>query len=150
MPVHVRAYALQRCLLCFPFHSTASAIPHEHTVQLTFPVAVAASAAAVPINTGSQVTPAGVIRIGSASSMLAAPAADVAVAVLDTGISSHTDLNVIASVNVVRPGGSTDDVYQHGTHCAGIIGARNNGQGVLGVAPGTALVNVKVGAGCRV
>jgi subtilisin family serine protease len=75
------------------------------------------------------------------------------VAVVDTGIDyKHPDLNV---------GGRTDcsgeakkatecinesgtDGYGHGTHVAGTIGAIDNGEGVVGVAPGVRLWGVKV------
>ncbi len=39
---------------------------------------------------------------------------------------------------------SFNDDLGHGTHCAGIIGARNNGIGVVGVAPSASLYAVKV------
>ncbi|NIQ09711.1 MAG: S8 family serine peptidase, partial [Gammaproteobacteria bacterium] len=39
---------------------------------------------------------------------------------------------------------SYDDGHSHGTHCAGIIGARNNFIGVVGVAPLCNLYAVKV------
>lgn len=41
--------------------------------------------------------------------------------------------------------GSTQDGFGHGTHCAGILGAINNGYGVIGVAPGAPILPVKVG-----
>ncbi len=76
---------------------------------------------------------------------------DVDVAVIDTGIDfQHPDLNVVGGVNCVgsifRPtcvAGGDDDHY-HGTHVAGIIGAVDNGIGVVGVAPGARLWAVKV------
>jgi thermitase len=37
-----------------------------------------------------------------------------------------------------------DDIHGHGTHIAGIIAAKNNGLGIVGVAPGCSLLNVKV------
>ncbi len=39
---------------------------------------------------------------------------------------------------------SFDDHYGHGTHVAGIIGAEDNGEGVVGVAPGARLWAVRV------
>lgn len=77
---------------------------------------------------------------------------DVDVAVIDTGIDlQHPDLNVIGGVNCTTsgilqascvPGG--DDDHYHGTHVAGIIGALDNDQDVVGVAPGARLWAVKV------
>jgi thermitase len=71
----------------------------------------------------------------------------VLVAILDTGIDrEHEDLcgAVIADANFTESD-TTDDVYGHGTHIAGIIAARNdNNLGVVGLAPESSLVNVKV------
>jgi subtilisin len=67
------------------------------------------------------------------------------VAVLDTGIElRHPDLNVVGDVSFVPGAASGDDDHGHGTHVAGIVGARDNGAGVVGVAPGVPLVAVKV------
>jgi subtilisin len=74
----------------------------------------------------------------------------VKVAVLDTGIDEdHPDLTITDGVSMVPEVTSWDDDNGHGTHCAGIIGARNNDKGVVGVAPGCDLFAVKVlnGAG---
>jgi subtilisin family serine protease len=66
--------------------------------------------------------------------------------VIDTGIDAkHRDLNVTKHVNFTT--GSNRDCNGHGTHVAGTIGARDNTSDVVGVAPGVALVGVKV-LGC--
>jgi subtilisin len=66
------------------------------------------------------------------------------VAVIDTGIDlAHPDLNAADGRNCVGTGPAQDD-EGHGTHVAGTIGARNDGAGVVGVAPGTRLFSVKV------
>jgi thermitase len=71
----------------------------------------------------------------------------VLVAVLDTGIDSdHEDLSgkVADEVNFSGSPVATD-LYGHGTHIAGIIAAYgDNGLGVVGVAPQSQLLNVKV------
>jgi subtilisin len=78
---------------------------------------------------------------------------DVDVAVIDTGIDfQHPDLHVLGGVNCVatnpfkpavcKEGG--DDDHYHGTHVAGTIAAIDNGEGVVGVAPGARLWAVKV------
>lgn len=96
----------------------------------------------------SQSLPEGVNRIdadltATAASNGAVPA-NVDVAVLDTGIDTeHTDLNVVGGANFVG-GTSFSDDHGHGTHVAGTIGAIDNGQGVVGVAPGARLHAVKV------
>lgn len=69
----------------------------------------------------------------------------IRVAVLDTGIAVHNDLNPISGGISFIPGViSFNDGHSHGTHCAGIIGARNNSFGVVGVAPACSLFAVKV------
>jgi subtilisin len=69
----------------------------------------------------------------------------IRVAVLDTGIAAHPDLNPISGGISFVPGVvSFNDGNSHGTHCAGIIGARNNSIGVVGVAPACRLYAVKV------
>lgn len=68
--------------------------------------------------------------------------------VLDTGIdTTHPDLNVLTSPTYAVsfiPGESFVDGNGHGTHVAGIIGARNNSFGSLGVAANVTVVPVKV------
>jgi len=71
----------------------------------------------------------------------------VRVAILDTGIASHPDLNsrvVVAKDFTTSPNG-TNDVNGHGTHVAGTVAAvANNNLGVVGVAPDASLVIAKV------
>ena len=67
--------------------------------------------------------------------------------VVDTGIDfEHPDLNVDTerSRSFVSGVFSADDEHGHGTHVAGIIGAKNNTIGVLGVASGASMVSLKV------
>jgi thermitase len=71
----------------------------------------------------------------------------VLVAVLDTGIDkSHEDLHgkVVGETNF-SDSPVVGDLYGHGTHIAGIIAAiADNGLGIIGVAPQSQLLNVKV------
>ena len=60
--------------------------------------------------------------------------------VLDGGIAPHVDLNVIWTAGV---NAATD--LPHGTHVAGIIGARENNQAVQGVQPNAQLIDVAIG-----
>ena len=69
---------------------------------------------------------------------------NINVAVLDTGIDpTHPDLNVVGGVNCAN-GKSYADGNGHGTGVAGIIGARDNSFGLVGVAPGANLWAVRV------
>jgi subtilisin family serine protease len=69
----------------------------------------------------------------------------VDVAIIDTGIDmEHQDLNVVDGVTFVDGTTNFDDDNGHGTHCAGIVAALDNGYGVIGVAPDADLYGVKV------
>ncbi len=101
----------------------------------------------LPVWATTERLPTGVDRIGadrSGEGKLPTKAG-VPVAILDTGIAPHPELNIAGGFNCTSKD-RTDwkDKNGHGTHVAGIIGARNNGRGVVGVAPGTPLYAVKV------
>ena len=97
----------------------------------------------VPIKAGDTAPP-GVQRLGAATTTNVREASTSNVAVIDSGIDlSHTDLNAVNGKNCISGGNARDD-NGHGTHVAGTIGAKNNGAGVVGVAPGTKLYAVKV------
>lgn len=93
-----------------------------------------------------------------------ASGAGVVMAVVDSGITRHSDLNanILPGYNFASPnrGGDgsdpgittetwcTSDTW-HGTHVAGIMGAlTNNGNGIAGLAPGAKTVPVKVLNAC--
>ena len=64
---------------------------------------------------------------------------------IDTGINlSHPDLNAVSGKDCVDLGTPAEDGNGHGTHVSGTIGAKNNGAGVTGVAPGTRIYAVRV------
>ncbi len=109
-----------------------------------------------PMKAIAQTLPTGIRRSGADTNPIAqidgaGPGLDVDVAVLDSGIDAgHPDLNVVAHVDCTGgpnkqtcKSGGTDD-NGHGTHVGGTIGARDNGFGVVGVAPGARLWGVKV------
>jgi subtilisin len=67
--------------------------------------------------------------------------------IIDSGIDfTHPDLNADAtrSKSFINGVTSAADENGHGTHVAGIIGAKNNTVGVLGVASGASLVALRV------
>jgi subtilisin family serine protease len=72
--------------------------------------------------------------------------ADVNVAVLDTGVSSKQPaLNVVGGYNCLdNDQSSFGDVKGHGSHVAGIIGARDLGRGPRGVVPGASIWSIRV------
>jgi subtilisin family serine protease len=99
----------------------------------------------------TQVVPSGVQRIGAAPGAFGWTGTGVGVAVVDTGLDyAHEDLALqpevpnVNSYNAVTPGDTCQDIHGHGTHVAGIIGARNNLIDVVGVAPNTTIYCVNV------
>ena len=66
------------------------------------------------------------------------------VAVIDTGIAEHEDLNVVGGESFVSTEPTYEDLNGHGTHVAGTIAALDNTVGVIGVAPDAELYAVKV------
>jgi subtilisin family serine protease len=101
------------------------------------------------IKASAQVKPTGIRRALADQNQLAAingdgGELDVDVAVIDTGIdSSHPDLNVVEQVNFTADP-TADDGNGHGTHVAGTAAARDNSDGVVGMAPGARLWGIKV------
>ena len=68
----------------------------------------------------------------------------VVIAVIDTGIAARPDLNIVGGISFVDGTSSYNDDNGHGTHVSGTAAARDNGTGVIGVAPGAGLLAVKV------
>lgn len=69
----------------------------------------------------------------------------VRVAMMDTGVDrSHPDIGAAANAVSFVPGQSVDDFDGHGTHIVGTLLARNNTLGVVGGAPGAALLVAKI------
>lgn len=71
----------------------------------------------------------------------------VKIAVIDSGCDlTHPDLmpNLIEGKNFVEPGFPPEFSSEHGTHVAGIIAANNDESGVVGVAPQSKIMPLKV------
>lgn len=66
--------------------------------------------------------------------------------IIDSGIDlDHPDLNVdLVNAANFASGTGPDDGNGHGTHVAGVVAARDNGAGVIGVAAGATVVPVRV------
>ena len=108
-------------------------------VNFGLPVAVVTGKPSTP---APQSIPWGITRIGGSSDGTGKTAW-----IIDTGIDmNHPDLNVSQTLgkNFVTTGALPDDDNGHGTHCAGIVAALNNNQGVIGVAAGATVVPIKV------
>jgi subtilisin len=96
----------------------------------------------------AQTLPTGIDRIdGDTSSTLSgngSGSVNVNVAVVDTGIdSTHPDLNVVGGHGCAA-GAGTLDGNGHGSHVSGTIAAKDDANGVVGIAPGARLYAVKV------
>jgi subtilisin family serine protease len=88
----------------------------------------------------TQIIPWGVQRVGYGSGV------GKSVWIIDTGVDlSHPDLNVDISNSrsFLECTASVQDDNGHGTHVAGIIGAKDNGIGIVGVAAGANLKALK-------
>lgn len=72
----------------------------------------------------------------------------IKVMVIDTGYSNHVDLQggmvVAQSRSFLTYEPDIDDRNGHSSHCCGIIGARNNDIGMVGVAPECTIITAKV------
>lgn len=119
----------------------------------------------VTVHAAAEIVPTGIERldIEAANPDAIGPDADVDIAIIDTGVDiDHPDLRVAGGfasygtvIFIFQFCGNTDsfdDGNGHGTHVAGTAAARDNAQGVIGVAPGARLWAVRVlgpeGSGC--
>ena len=91
-----------------------------------------------------EVQQAGATRIGAP--VTGNNGAGVGIAIVDTGLDfNHTDLQGAFGIGCHDSfGASCQDQNGHGTHVAGIVGARDNDTGVVGVASGATLYAVRV------
>jgi subtilisin len=150
---HVYRYALKGYSAVIPVDRLA-ALEAQPDVDFVSEDGDVQAASTCPLDTSSgfpaQCIPPGVDRIdadqSSAVSGDGSGSVNVNVAVIDSGIDpSHPDLNVAGGYNCTAgPTSKWADEFGHGTWVAGIIGARDNAFGVVGVAPGANLWSVRV------
>lgn len=89
----------------------------------------------------------GVKRVNAGAAWGKTMGQGVKVGIIDTGMDyTHPDLkaNYVGGYNALDPSKTPLDDNGHGTHVAGIVGAVNDGAGVVGVAPKASLYAVKV------
>jgi len=111
---------------------------------------VAFVVADLPIYPAAQSTPINLLRSGVHQSPLAAidnndNAVNADIAIIDSGVTPHGDLRVVGGHNCTSSDPNAwGDSSGHGTHVAGTAAAIDNGDGVVGVAPGARIWSVKV------
>jgi len=94
-----------------------------------------------------QMIPWGVKSVNASVLWTVTTGKGVKVAIMDSGIDfHHPDLgsSIKQGYNVIDPSTLPNDDYGHGTVVAGIIAAKNNTIGVIGVAPDAEIYPVKV------
>jgi subtilisin family serine protease len=102
------------------------------------------------VHLAAQTIPNGVKRVGAKQSTVAFidgldQRVDADVAIVDTGVGPHPDLNIAGGYNCSSSDRSAwADNNGHGTHVAGTVGALDNDFGVVGVAPGARIWGVKI------
>ena len=125
--------------------------------QLTADAVVQPTLAVTTQSTGAEQAWAGLDGIGRVTGR------GIGIAVIDSGIASHHDLEdrVVVSVDFTEGGGRGEDEYGHGTHVAGIIAGNNRGgygrdadqwslatlplnERYTGIAPEAHLINLRV------
>jgi subtilisin len=126
----------------------SATVPSTRLAALRADPNVAAVVRDLPVHAFAQTLPTGINRVdgelSSTTSGNGGGEVDVDIAIIDSGIATgHAELDVVGGVNCVG-GSSFNDDFGHGTHVAGIAAARDNADGVVGMAPGARLWAVKV------
>lgn len=85
----------------------------------------------------SEIVDYGAILLGVPAAWASSKGAGVKIGIIDTGWPDHND--VVGAVASRYPMASPPDSLGHGTHVAGIIGARANDFGIVGIAPESVL-----------
>ena len=129
-------------------HGYSAVIPNDRVAAVRLDANVSYVELDGDVSIAAQTLPWGIDKIDAdRSSTLAGNGsgtiANVDAYVIDTGIDQgHPDLNVVEFRQFT--GGPSTDCNGHGTHVAGTIGAKDDANGVVGVAPGVRLHAVKV------
>lgn len=97
----------------------------------------------------AQQIPKGINRIDAdlsyATSGSGAGSVNADIAIIDSGIyNNHPDLNIFNKKDFTGTSTTAQDANGHGTHIAGTAAAKDNSGGVVGVAPGARLWNLKI------
>ena len=110
----------------------------------SLPIKVLAVVPDEVIEITAQSMPTGISRVGATTSALSRISGvdervDADVAIVDTGIGPHSDLNIAGRYNCSTADRTRwNDENGHGTHVAGTVGAKDNTWGVVGVARASA------------
>jgi peptidoglycan hydrolase-like protein with peptidoglycan-binding domain len=100
-----------------------------------------------------QTIPTGINRVGANLSAAKSgdgggPPVDADIAILDSGVNRHPDLNVFDCESFLYfravPVPVCNDVFGHGTKVAGVAAAKDNNMGIVGTAPGARIWALKV------
>jgi subtilisin len=146
---HAQRYGADvRYVYRYALKGFAATIPNDRLDAVRSDPRVAYVSVDAEVHALGQTLPTGINRIdGDVSSQHSGngsgSVSNVAVAVIDTGSGPHSDLNVVGGKNC-STGNSYNDGNGHGTHVAGTIGAKDDGSGVVGVAPGVPIYSVRV------
>jgi len=100
-----------------------------------------------PANIRDEIIDWGLNEIGAPKVWEKSNGQGIRVAILDTGVDfRHPDLQgrIGSIADFAKSAYGGNDKQGHGTHCAGIVAANNNGKGMIGVAPEAELYCAKV------
>lgn len=148
--LHTYKFAMKGFAATIPANKLAvlRAMPEIVSIEQDQVVTLADQATTEEIGILAQTLPIGVNRVdGDLSSSISGNgngSVNVDVAVIGTGIqTNHPDLNVVGGKNC-NDGTSYNDGNGSSTHVAGTIAAKDDANGVVGVAPGARLWAVRV------
>ncbi|MGH7753555.1 MAG: S8 family serine peptidase [Gemmatimonadales bacterium] len=114
--------------------------PRVAIVERDRPVALIRPIIEARPGSGGQVVSYGTTRVGGSGDGTGKTAW-----IIDTGIDlDHPDLNTSRNCHAFFTGRSANDQNGHGTHVAGIVAAKNNATGTLGVAANAFVCSVRV------